>query len=103
MTLGSSSWSITSAADTSAEGCDFVRQWLREHNWASNPAFMETLQKPEHDACPLVLLAMEGGQVIGGLFAETRLSWLKVSIMAVSPEWRDSGVGAALLAKAEVE
>lgn len=40
---------------------------------------------------------------MGGLFAETQLSWLRISIMAVSPEWRSQGIGAALLAEAERE
>jgi ribosomal protein S18 acetylase RimI-like enzyme len=34
-------------------------------------------------------------------FAETQLSWLRISIMAVSPAWRSQGIGAALLAEAE--
>ena len=37
---------IATLADTSAPGCDLVRQWLREHNWSANPAFMELLQQP---------------------------------------------------------
>ncbi len=38
---------------------------------------------------------------MGGLFAETQLAWLRIFIMAVAPEWRSRGVGAALLAEAE--
>ena len=89
------------AADSSAPGCDLVRQWLREHNWAVNPDFMRKLQMPEHEAKPLVLLAMADERIVGGLFAETQLSWLRISIMAVSPESRSQGIGAALLAEAE--
>lgn len=94
-------WSVATVADTSAPGCDLVRQWLREHNWEANPDFMEALQQPEHQAKPLVLLATADSHVIGGLFAETKFSWLRISIMAVSPEWRSQGVGAALLRQAE--
>jgi len=94
-------WSITPEVDTSAPGCDLVRQWLREHNWAVNPAFMEQLQQPEHQARPLVLLATTTSRVVGGLFAETQLAWLRISIMAVEPESRSQGIGAALLAEAE--
>ncbi len=101
MSLAATNWSITSVADTSAPGCDFIRQWLREHNWSANPAFMEQLQQPEHQARPLVLLAAADAREVGGLFAETQLAWLRISIMAVAPEWRSRGVGAALLAEAE--
>lgn len=94
-------WTLTNVTDTSAPDCDLVRQWLREHNWAANPHFMQKLQQPEHEAKPLVLLAKVADRVVGGLFAETQLSWLRISIMAVSPESRSQGIGAALLAEAE--
>lgn len=94
---------IVAVANTSAAGCDLVRQWLREHNWAANPTFMERLQQTESDARPLVLLAHDHIGVVGGLFAETRFAWLRISIMAVEPESRSRGVGAALLAAAESE
>jgi GNAT superfamily N-acetyltransferase len=74
---------------------------LREHNWAVNKDFMEQLQQSEHEAPSLVLLATVNPHVVGGLFAETQFAWLRISIMAVSPEWRSRGVGAALLAEAE--
>ena len=101
MSAANANYSIAAVADTSAPGSDLVRQWLREHNWAANPQFMELLHQPEHDARPLVLLASADSNVVGGLFAETQLSWLRISIMAVSPEWRSRGIGAALLADAE--
>lgn len=92
---------ITAVADTSAAGCSLVRQWLRDHNWTANREFMEELQRPENDAQPLILLARDYEGVVGGLFAETRLSWLRIAIMAVQPERRSRGVGTALLAEAE--
>ena len=70
-----------------------VRQWLREHNWKTNPGFMERLQQPEHEARPLVLLAVEDGDTVGGLFAETQLSWLQISIMASAPTGARKGLG----------
>jgi len=101
MSLEATDCSIATVADTSAAGCDLVRQWLREHNWTVNPDFMEQLQQPEHQARSLVLLAISDSRVVGGLFAETRLAWLRISIMAVSPERRSQGIGAALLAESE--
>ena len=62
---------------------------------------MEQLQQPDHAALPLILLTYVDGGVVGGLFAETQLSWLRISIMAVRPGWRSKGIGAALLAEAE--
>lgn len=95
------SLSISTAPDSSAPGCDLVRQWLREHNWSANPAFMELLQKPEQQASPLNLLATADDRIVGGLFAETQLAWLRISIMSVDPEWRSKGIGASLLVEAE--
>ncbi|HSI14090.1 MAG TPA: GNAT family N-acetyltransferase [Chthoniobacter sp.] len=92
---------IEAAADTSAAGCHLVRQWLREHNCTTNPKFMELLQQPEHEVQTLVLLASNDTGVVGGLFAETRFAWLRISIIAVRPENRSQGIGAALLAEAE--
>jgi ribosomal protein S18 acetylase RimI-like enzyme len=94
-------WNVTTVADTSAPGCDLVRRWLREFNQTANPDFMAQIQQPENDAQPLVLLVTAASDIAGGLFAETRLEWLRISIMAVSPAWRSRGIGAALLAEAE--
>ncbi|OAI57005.1 hypothetical protein AYO49_00365 [Verrucomicrobiaceae bacterium SCGC AG-212-N21] len=104
MNTSDRSWHITPVPDTaSVPGCDLVRQWLREHNWSVNAPFMTLLQKPEHEAKPLVLLVSENGEVIGGLFAETQLAWLRISIMSVHPDWRSRGIGTALLVEAERE
>ncbi|WP_367875171.1 GNAT family N-acetyltransferase [Luteolibacter sp. Populi] len=94
------SWNIQAVADPAAGGCNLVRQWLREYNWLANPEFMTKIGQAEHQARPLVLLAKQDGQVVGGLFAETQLAWLRISIMAVDPAWRSRGIGAALLAEA---
>jgi GNAT superfamily N-acetyltransferase len=103
MSPSSRQFHINAASDITAPGCDLVRQWLREHNWTANAPFMSLLQLSEHEARPLVLLASEGSEVIGGLFAETQLAWLRISIMSVHPERRSQGIGAALLAQAERE
>jgi GNAT superfamily N-acetyltransferase len=103
MNPASTPWSIAPAADTSAPGCDAVREWLREYNWKTNPEFMAQVHQPQHEGRPLVLLATAGSEVVGGLFAETQLAWLRISIMSVSPAWRSRGIGAALLAHAERE
>ena len=94
-------WTITSANDTSAAGCERVNDWLREHNWSANPDFMTRIHEPEHEARPLVLLANDESGTVGGLFAQTQLSWLRISIMAVHPDRRGQGIGEALLREAE--
>jgi GNAT superfamily N-acetyltransferase len=96
----SAPWSIQAAADSETPGCDLVRQWLREFNWLANPDFMAEIGQVQHQAKPLVLLAKADTQVVGGLFAETQLAWLRISIMAVDPAWRSRGIGADLLAAA---
>ena len=101
MSPSAADWCISTVPHAEAAGCDFVRQWLREHNWSANGAFMERLHEPQHEARALVLLAMVDDGVVGGLFAETQLAWLRISVMAVKPEWRSQGIGGALLAEAE--
>lgn len=94
---------IAAVADESAPSCDLIRQWLREHNWSTNPAFMTLLQQPEQQALPVILLATLNEHAVGGLFADTQLAWLRISIMSVDPAWRSKGIGASLLAEAERE
>jgi ribosomal protein S18 acetylase RimI-like enzyme len=62
---------------------------------------MDLSQRPMYAARPLVVLAIEGPTVLGGLIAETQFAWLKISVMAVHPERRSKGVGTSLLAEAE--
>lgn len=91
-------------ADANVAGCESIRQWLREHNVAVNGAYMQKLQQPEHQPQPLIILAESPtGAIVGGLVAETQLAWLRISIMAVAPQFRAQGIGSALLAEAEAQ
>jgi len=94
-------WTITAVNDISAPGCDLIRKWLREYIWTKHPAFMAQLNQPEHQSSSLILIASADACVVGGVFAETQLAWLRISIMAVSPKWRSRGIETALLAEAE--
>lgn len=94
-------WGLTTVDDATEPGCDLVRRWLREHNWKVNPDFMQEMQQPEHRGRPLIVLARAASAVIGGLIAETQLSWLRISLMAVDPEWRSQGIGTSLFIEAE--
>ena len=94
-------WTLAAVDDDSDPECDAVRRWLREHNHASNSAFMAERERPEHRPRPLVILAQGASGVVGGLLAETEFAWLKISIMAVDPAWRSRGIGSALLIEAE--
>ena len=103
MSNGSALTTLSNVADTSAPGCELVRQWLREYNWAANSDFMARMEQPENRPRTLVLLANTDSEIVGGLFAETQLAWLRISIVAVDPNWRSQGVGTALLREAERE
>ncbi|RBP44506.1 acetyltransferase (GNAT) family protein [Roseimicrobium gellanilyticum] len=97
-----SPWHITPAANDDAPECEPIREWLRQHNWSANAEFMRKWTSPEHESKPLVLITKSShGEVIGGLLAHTQFSWLRISIMAVHPNFRGIGIGAGLLADAE--
>ncbi|HEY1064779.1 MAG TPA: GNAT family N-acetyltransferase [Pirellulales bacterium] len=99
----SATWSLRPAINDRARGCDCVRGWLRDHNRRTNPRFMELLERPEHERRPLTILAWSGEEVVGGIFADTQLKWLRIDLMAVAPERRNQGVGTGLLKAAEEE
>lgn len=52
---------------------------------------------------PLALVAIEGGQLSGGVLAQTSVGWLQIERLWVTDDRRGSGVGRALLAAAEIE
>lgn len=63
------------------------------------------MERFTHDADfaqPLILLARNHDQLVGGLIAEHVLAWLRISIMAVDPTYRGRGVGTSLLLDAEL-
>src|SRR5207247_914715 len=80
-----------------------VNAILRDFNRDANPDFWATLDDPAKAAQPINLFAFVDGRVIGGLFGETRLAWLKVSILAVAFEHRRKGTASRLMAEAERE
>ncbi len=75
---------------------------LRRHNQRANSAFWARREEAGHEPWPLHLFAF-GAQrkVLGGLFATTQFSWLKVELMATSEERRGQGIGRSLLLEAE--
>jgi GNAT superfamily N-acetyltransferase len=79
-----------------------VNVQLRHHNEQANPIYWEKSGKSENDERALNLFAFgPDGVVLGGLFAVTRFSWLKITIMATREDRRGEGIGRALLAQAE--
>ena len=75
---------------------------LRRHNEHANPIYWEKSGRPDNDERPLNLFAFApDGVVIGGLFASTRFSWLKITSLSTKQDQRSKGVGRALLAQAE--
>jgi predicted N-acetyltransferase YhbS len=81
-----------------------VYEQLKTFNQTANPEFWARLDTEEGREAPLNVVAFDiDGQVAGGLFAETQLSWLKVSVMAVRIDLRGRGIGTELLQRAERE
>ena len=79
-----------------------VNYELRTFNQTSNPTFWEERSKPENQPDSLRLFAFgEVRSVIGGLFATTQFSWLRIDIVATKEDKRRQGVGRALLLRAE--
>jgi GNAT superfamily N-acetyltransferase len=90
--------------DPTPEMREAVNAELRQFNQAVNPHFYEALSQPENEARALNIFVFDQeGQVCGGLFAETRFLWLKISIMALRSELRGQGIGTELMRIAEVE
>lgn len=81
-----------------------VKAELRRHNEISNPVYWEKVNRPDggDGEQELNVFAFgENGDVVGGLLAFTRFSWLKIQIMATRVDHRGRGIGRALLERAE--
>jgi len=89
--------------DASPELREAVNVELRTYNRQANPQWYAARSQSENDALPLNIFAFNpGGQVVGGLFAETQFHWLKISIVAVHASSRGHGIGTCLLQRAEM-
>jgi predicted N-acetyltransferase YhbS len=56
---------------------------------------------PPNDSEPLILIARDGTDVVGGLIGSTSYGWLLVKILWVAEEVRRRGLGTCLMAQAE--
>ena len=52
---------------------------------------------------PLTITVREGGEVVGGLSAETWFGWMFINLLWLDQNLRGTGVGRALMEKAEIE
>ena len=84
---------ITVDPDLDGEKAIAIREMLRDYNarFIGRPAWV-----------PVVLNALDcDDEMVGGLVGEYGLGWLHVTMLAVSPERRRTGIGAQLLEMAE--
>jgi len=88
-----SSTRIVVDPDLDGERALAIRELLRDYNarFIGRPSWL-----------PLVLTALDcDDELVGGLVGEYGLGWLHVTILAVNPERRRTGIGARLLEQAE--
>ena len=86
--------------DPNSDEQEQVLSWLRSFNTDSNPQFMKSLE--EGASRDFFIVARDdSGSVIGGLRGAFLHSWLKVDVMAVSPDYRRQGIGRKLVEEAE--
>lgn len=79
--------------DLDGERSVAIREMLRDYN-------ARFIGRPSWE--PMVLTALDcNDDLVGGLVGDYGLGWLHVSILAVSPERRRTGIGAQLLEQAE--
>jgi GNAT superfamily N-acetyltransferase len=84
---------ITVDPDLDGERALAIREMLRDYN-------ARFIGRP--DWLPLVITALDGDEgLAGGLVGEYGLGWLHVTMLAVAPERRRTGIGAQLLEHAE--
>ena len=77
-----------------------VLSWLRSFNADANPQFMRSLEDGASRDF-FIVARDDDGSVIGGLRGTFLHSWLKVDVMAVSPDHRRQGIGRKLVEEAE--
>jgi GNAT superfamily N-acetyltransferase len=81
-----------------------IESVLGRFNQENNAAYWAAREMPANAPKALNVVARDkAARVLGGLLAETQFSWLKISIMAVAPQFRGRGIGRDLLAVAETE
>lgn len=79
-----------------------VNVQLRTFNREANAAWYAARSLPENDAKPLNLFAfLDAGQPRAGLFAETQLLWLKISILSVHADFRRQKLGTQLMNRSD--
>lgn len=93
--------SISVSHESESPEHDLICRWLRDFNWQANHAFMDLGTSDPNFEQPLLLIVKSDGEVVGGLIAEKRLAWLRISIMAVAPHRRRQGIGRMLVTSAE--
>ena len=84
---------ITVDPDLDGERAIAIREMLRDYNarFIGRPSWV-----------PVVLTALDSDdELVGGLVGEYGLGWLHVTMLAVAPERRRTGIGAQLLEMAE--
>jgi GNAT superfamily N-acetyltransferase len=84
---------ITVDPDLDGERAIAIREMLRDYNarFIGRPSWV-----------PVVLTALDcDDELVGGLVGEYGLGWLHVTMLAVAPERRRTGIGAQLLELAE--
>lgn len=100
----SSDFSTDCVLELPAEQVEIINSFLRNHNQAANPELWAKFDDPSHDPKSLHIVTRNGAdELVGGLFATTSMSWLKVEIMAVHEDHRLVGIGALMLNAAETE
>ena len=83
---------------------DAILADLRQYNRAQNAAWFEALALPGGAARPMNVVAFDAmDRPLGGLLGETQLSWLKILYLSVRADSRRCGIGARLMAMAELE
>ena len=86
------------------EEVDVVNGFLRSHNQAANPDWWAKLDEVNFESKRLnVVVRNRKNEVVGGLLAETSMSWLKIRVMAVREDHRRRGLGTVMLEAAEGE